>query len=257
MNSTKSQDQPKFPEVVYKYRDWNDPNHKRFITHKEIYMASALSFEDNQDCKNMVRYDLMNESQKDQWFTRMIKKKYPWHNRSQIRKEVNNVKKGHRINDTEKVREFNEESFIAECNRSGVLSLTENNENTYMWKKYANCKKGFCIGYNPKVLFPFLGGGGNVQYVDELPLILPRPIMEFDQQVYNNIFTKLRKWEFEDEYRTHMFWDHVVSIEDRQIEIPVEAFHSIILGSDMPNDSKEEIKLAVKASIGEHVDIIE
>lgn len=39
------------PEVVYKYRDWNNNFHKKIITNREVFFAAPTSFEDPLDCK--------------------------------------------------------------------------------------------------------------------------------------------------------------------------------------------------------------
>lgn len=253
----KNLSEAKYPPIVYKYRDWTDKWNKRFITEREVFMAPPNSFNDPLDCKNMVRYDKMSPEQKDIWFLYMLKQKYPNYNRSQIRKELAIVGKGHRINNPRKVTEFNEEVFVEVCKRIGVLSLTANPENEQLWDKYANDGQGFCIGYHSDLLFPLFGGGGVVNYVDELPIILPEPIMSFDDEIEMNIFTKMQEWELEEEYRGINFRYEGTSIEDRQIKVPVKAFHSVILGPNMSVNDKEEIKSEITNSLGSDITIIE
>lgn len=38
--------QTKLPTILYKYRDWNNLNHRRIITNKELYLAKPGSFND-------------------------------------------------------------------------------------------------------------------------------------------------------------------------------------------------------------------
>ena len=38
------------PSIVYKYRSWSDEYHKRFLTEREVFMASPKTFEDELDC---------------------------------------------------------------------------------------------------------------------------------------------------------------------------------------------------------------
>ena len=64
------------------------------------------------------------------------------------------------------------------------------------------------------------------------------------------IFYKERKWDFEKEYRTEKYWDKVVTIEERQIELPKEAFNFIILGSKISIHNKEEIVASTNKHIG-------
>lgn len=38
------------PRILYKYRDWDDENHRKILHENSIYLASPKSFEDNMDC---------------------------------------------------------------------------------------------------------------------------------------------------------------------------------------------------------------
>ncbi len=46
-------DNLELPDVVYKYRFWDDAHlyHKNILTQQEVYFASPLTFEDPLDCK--------------------------------------------------------------------------------------------------------------------------------------------------------------------------------------------------------------
>ena len=119
-----------------------------------------------------------------------------------------------------------------------------------MWEKYSNDNKGFCIGYNGKFIFPHLGGGGAVDYIKIIPDIIPQPFMSFEESRYIKIFNKSIKWAFEQEYRTTKFWEKPPTIEERQIELPAEAFKVIILGDKMPINHIKELTNAVYEHIG-------
>ena len=55
-----------FPPVVYKYRNWNDQNHKTIITQKEVFFASPSSFDDPHDCRIPIRHDLLSYAEVEQ-----------------------------------------------------------------------------------------------------------------------------------------------------------------------------------------------
>ena len=40
------------PQVLYKYRSWNDKHHKRFLSSAEFYFAHPLSFNDPFDVED-------------------------------------------------------------------------------------------------------------------------------------------------------------------------------------------------------------
>lgn len=250
-------DDIEFPEILYKYRDWDNINNRRFILNREVYLSSPDQFEDKLDCKIPIRYDLMNEKQAYAFYERLQEQSGTVLNRQEKRKKIKNFVKAKEYK-SKKINVENEKTYFEEFfKRIGILCLTAENKLEEMWVKYANNHSGFCIGYNSRILFESLGGGGKVEYVDTLPIIMPDPIMDRDTQRYKQVYNKLKEWEFEKEYRTQKFWFNGASRSDRQIEIPKEAFHSIILGKNITDLNRHAIIDAVKTNIGDHIQIIE
>lgn len=172
-------DDIEFPPIIYKYRFWSDDWHKRFITEREVFLASPKTFEDELDCHKPTRYDLLTTRQIHDYFNWSSKNENLNFTRQQHRKFARNWTKKSLINDKEYVKKYMEESINEYYDHEGILSLTENWDNQEMWNKYADNEKGFCIGYNTRIMFEHLGGGGQVIYTDDLPKILPEPFMEF------------------------------------------------------------------------------
>ncbi len=85
-----------------------------------------------------------------------------------------------------------------------------------------------------------MGGGGEVQYYDELPQI--HPLDEDKLKHVKQVYSKEKKWEFEIEYRTHKFWPHPATKEQRLIKVPVDAYAEIIFGYAIPREYISEIK---------------
>ena len=213
-------------------------------------MAYPNSFEDDFDCKLPVRYDLLTSKQAMAWTMKLSKIKNQHYNRNQHRNESKEWLKEKRFKDKNFLDSY-QNFYIEEHNkRRGILSLTAEPCLTDMWQKYANNSQGFCIGYNSRIMFEFLGGGGKVSYYDELPTILPEPIMDHLEIHVLQIFSKEKKWEFENEYRTHKFWEQPTGINERRIKLPKEAFNKIILGRNISDKNRDEITSAVINNIG-------
>lgn len=230
----------KAPPILYKYRNWDDDFHKKLILDPSVYLSSPVDFEDPLDCKNKVRYDLLTDSE---IFERYISESkiqnvdfediqhydwaLMWFSKSPLRDPIQR-------SDIEikTSKDFNE--------RFGILSLTADPLNNTMWEKYANNNKGFCVGYDSKLLFDFLGGGSEVIYQDILPII--KPFEDFFIQHHKQVFYKETKWSFEKEYRTHRIWDRGVSKCERNIRITKECIIEVILGGDIPKDHRFEIE---------------
>lgn len=249
-------DDLEFPKIIYKYRDWSNKFHQRFITEREVFLASPGTFEDELDCHNPTRFDLLTERQIYEYFTWFSQRENPNFSLLEHRAFARHWANNSLVNDKEYTYSFMKESVLEYYKHEGILSLTENWNNDAMWSKYASDGKGFCIGYNTRTLFNFLGGGGPVTYADEIPIILPEPFMRFEEAMRNRVYYKLKKWEFEDEYRTKKFWSYPASTKDRQIALPKEAFNRIILGDNITSKDRSEIINCVEELIGK-IEIIE
>lgn len=233
------------PPILYKYRSWSNDFHKKLITEPSIYLSFPSDFEDKLDCKNTVRYDILSDNE---IFKKILSnlpeeeiKSLSFYEKVNIALE-DYIKSP--IRDPFKRFELERIFEIKFNNEFGILSLTANPLNLKMWNKYGDNLKGFCIGYDSKLLFNFIGGGGQVLYVDELPIISPYD--HFLVQAHKQIFYKLRKWEFEDEYRTHKHWNEEKSIDDRNIIIDIQCIKEIIFGPLTLLNNIAEIKKIIE-----------
>lgn len=254
--SKKNLEDVDLPPLIYKYRTWSDNYHKRFITEREVFMASARTFEDVLDCNNPTRFDLLTNQQIYDYYLWSSKKKNLNFSRQQHRKFARTWFKISPVHDKAKVKEWMVQSIEDYHDHSGILSLTGNWNNDFMWQKYADNNKGFCIAYNTKEMFKYLGGGAVVEYIAELPIILPEPFMDFALALRNRVYYKTLDWSIEEEYRTKMFWPHTATVNDRQIKLPQAAFNKIILGDNISDLDRGEIIKNVKQHIGE-IEIVE
>lgn len=225
------------PPVLYKYRDWTDENHKRVLTHNELFLASPASFKDEFDCKVPIRYDLLTDKEIYDKYFKLSKFENPNFNRQQHRKSARDWQKKGLMRDKQRLEELDKEFFDKFNKLYGVLSLTAIYNNIDMWNYYSDNGKGFCVGFNTIPLLnlsKYFGDGGNVSYYDTLPII--KEIDPPEKKHFLQIYSKLRKWEFEKEYRLTKF-----NIENRQVVIPSEFFSQIIIGDKMSDDFKTEI----------------
>jgi len=92
-------------------------------------------------------------------------------------------------------------------------------------------------------MFKFLGGGSEVLYCKELPIIKPYPWEDRTSQAHKQVYYKLDKWEFEKEYRTKHFSNKPLSNEERIITLNKESYKEIIFGAKIKQEDREEITL--------------
>lgn len=228
------------PETIYKYRTWTDKWHKTILTKQVVFLAQPTSFEDEKDCRSLRRYDLLTP--KDIWekYYNLGKLQYSNYDELDLRKYATEWFRKSRLFDMNYIKQEDEKTLKEFDKRFGVLSLTANPRNHEMWMKYSAQHKGFCVGFHPLILFKHLGGGGKVSYVDKLPDIMP--LDNSDEEFMKQVLFKERVWEFEQEYRTHYFWNAPATLEQRARLLPAECYKEIIFGGLMPEKHRTKIR---------------
>jgi len=227
------------PDVVYKYRTWTDENHKAILKNQIVYMSSPFDFEDSKDCKSQKQYNLLTNSDIYNYYFEDSKDKHPERNRQQHRKYARDFFKKSPMRHPDYIKEKQKKHLEEFANHFGILSLTANPNSLAMWSKYSDNHNGICVGFSPKKMFKFSGGGGKVVYHDKLPII--KPDDSFEKEHYKQVFCKETKWDFEEEYRTHMHFREIATKRDRQIKIPKDCFTEVIFGFYSTDEFKNEI----------------
>ena len=228
-----------FPPIVYKYRDWEIDYHKDIILEQTVFLAQPTSFEDPYDCKLLKRYDLIGEREIFEIYVKDSKTINPLWTRNQHRKYAKDHTKNSPLKNKEHIKLKQEEHFKQFDVRFGVLSLTANPKRPEMWDKYANKHTGFCVGFDSKKMFKYFGGGGDVAYYEQLPDILYNDKRE--EEHFKQVFSKLKKWEFEEEYRLHKFSLSPLQEEERKVKLDKECFKEIIFGYKMNKNDRQNI----------------
>lgn len=233
----------KYPPILYKYRNWENKFHKQILTKNTLYFASPSNFEDIHDCNLPKKIPTKDELL--EYFTNEAKQEYPQWSRAERREYARNRAKKSSLRNkgtlSKALKKHNEE-----FNQNiGILSMTTDCNNDEMWHKYANNHHGLCIGFDTKLLSTSAGGGGEVKYVHKLPEI-DYINEDFCTKHIKNIYLKEDKWSFEKEYRLHKWWGNNATEKDRNIELPKDCIVKIILGKNMSETAKEEIKAISK-----------
>ncbi len=231
------------PPVLYKYRSWSNEKHKNILTKREIFLAPPGIFTDELDCRVPIRYDLLTDEEIFNWyFEESMMKNILFTHEQHLQFAMSWFNKGY-LRDKERIRYFNEQFWNKFNSVYGILSLTAIPDNIKMWEQYANMHNGICVGFHTIPLFKLpgvFGGGGEVSYYDELPII--KATDPFEKQSALQIFSKLRKYEFEKEYRlTKMF-----NREDRVVTVPSDVFAEVIIGANVDDNEREVLASIVQ-----------
>ncbi len=228
-----------FPKSVYKYRESENEKHRTILKDRVVYLAPPKSFEDDLDCKIPIRHDLLSDDEIFENYLKTLKEINPTWDSGILRNEAILWSKKGLLRDKNRLKQMDIEFYEDLNERYGVLSLAGDALNVEMWTKYSKNFNGFCVGFDPKIMFKELGGGGKVSYWDSLPIIMPADSIDF--KLATLTFSKLKKWEFEDEYRIFQFWPQIVDEKSRKKIIPGSAFTELIIGHNTNDEDRKEI----------------
>ena len=229
----------KIPKKLYKFRNWNDSNHRKTLSIGEIYLSTIFGLNDPFDCKINSDYTLLRDdvnAEKAYW-SNYLNIDFP--NDSQYQRE-NRIRKiiSHKIfHDQERIENLHKQE-LEELNKTfGVFSTSLIPDNILMWSHYADNHKGFCIGFDSTKLFASLGGkgmGGAVKYSENYPAVSPLDTTQ--KKLVDQLNTKASFWNYELEYR-------VIRIAEstRIVIVPDDAIVEVILGASIDPAHKAEI----------------
>ena len=234
------------PQVLYKFRSWADPTHKRSLLDREIYFASPSQFNDPFDCFINYRYDLLSPEEKFEKYYDMIKEEQPQLSEEEIKRKANNwLSEG--ILEKEKTLETNKTILREMINSNvGILSLTKTKNPILLWSHYSDCHRGFCIGYDKDILIADLTSKYytpkkiffeiDVIYLEKYPIIIPKKGITPEEYVRRPLSTKALYWAYEKEYRIF-----ILGGSKEITKLPPEAIVEVILGCNMNTSDQLEI----------------
>lgn len=149
------------PEILYKFRSWDDDYGKRTITKNELYLTSPKDFDDTKDCQLPLDFNV-SEAEFIEYAKELILEEQPLLSALGIHKKlataIANFKEVHFRTNFEKRYH---ERFATDL---GVLCLSSKCDNFEMWKKFKDT--GFCIGLKYALLTDDFRWFNEIHYVD-------------------------------------------------------------------------------------------
>ncbi len=240
--------------IIYKYRNWDDPNQKDVLLNNELFFASPGEINDPFDFQATPDLRLLDSNDKRiQFINKMLDDYIDMY--KILGKNVEDIKRNlsrEMSNSIEKIQdEYDAVNRNWTNNRFGIISFSYRWDSILMWSHYSNNHKGFCVGFNKEKILNCgqIGSAGLVNYLDEFPSIDP---IGSDQikEITLKTHTKARDWKYEEEYRVTNLWDTTPSIDDRKLRFSEDFIEEIFLGFSIDDASKSEIsKIAVKKNI--------
>lgn len=166
-------DELELPSTLYKFRDFNNPYHKKSILDCKLYIPSAKEFNDPYDCNLPFRYrkeDLTEDNILKKAMS-MADKQFPGATTEQKQKYVYERVNERLFENPDHLKRFDEDSYEKINREFGVFCLTPNIQNLLMWSYYSDSHRGFAIGFDPKVLLntKLFQMGGLMMYTEHFP----------------------------------------------------------------------------------------
>ncbi len=209
------------PKILYKYATWNESSenskyHRRLLTHREIFFASARRFNDPFDCA--------------------IAPEWSPHEKKILSRQ------------DRKAREALVQALTYD--EVGILSLSKRRDSILMWSHYSDKHRGFCVGLNVERLEAFMirlavdeedtAFLEEVGYKDEYPTKnhAEESPKEF---VTRHLTVKYTDWGYEDEWRYL-----VIGQTDRPMILNRGCFAEVIMGLNMTEGDRRELRQTLK-----------
>jgi hypothetical protein len=239
---------PMLPRLLYKYRDWNDDNHKRLLTHNEIYFTSVMKFNDPFDATIPIRYDLATREQMYGLYKKHITLDNPRLNDEETDKLINKELDKKRYKDPQHIKWFHGYVRQKRETQIGIFSLSEIEDNILMWAHYSDAHKGFCVGFDAGLLRIYfeedifsreklLIEPHKIKYTQEYPILQPFLLCKRTEDIFVDSMTiKSADWSYEKEYRFLL-----VNGTNKTVRLNEGIITKVIIGCRMPLKKQDEI----------------
>lgn len=221
---------PELPKVIYKYRDWENLNHKKIITEQELYFPNFSQLNDEFDGKHPFRFNnAISFSEYKDGLKSSHFKEFNKLTSMDLLKMYEDFKSG------KDWKDYHSDHIKFINNNFGVYSFAKTNNNEQLWANYANSNKGFCIGFDSlRLLKNIRGTMGYVNYNDNpITLSFPHTKVEEYQSLF---FTKKKNWKYEEEIRILKTF-----ASEKLFNIDKKIIKEIIFGFKMKQEHRMEI----------------
>lgn len=163
------------PKKLYKYRDWNNSNHRKILSVKQIHFSSPKELNDPFDCLIHTDYTILRDNQEHErvHWNNHFNQAFPNDSETERANRISEIINNKIFHNDERMETQRNLEFEALNQTFGILSTSLTSDNILMWSHYADNHKGFCVGFDSVKLFDTIKGkgmGGLVDYQKTYPL---------------------------------------------------------------------------------------
>lgn len=234
------------PPILYKYRNWISDYHKEALKKSQIWFSSPKQLNDLYDIR--LAYTFNSEEVHTQEFFNKLKKEFP--NMTRLIPgtrdfEIALGNKYEQIKLNPQKWFFDNQVSLREGDiyeQIGLFSTTIDPINKLMWAHYGDSHMGYCVGYDPFLVWNAKHSFcGTAHYLNE-PLQFSF-LEDKDPTGFIDLFIKDQDWSYEKEYR---FVTFIENESDRLVKVDVSAVKEVILGKNISKVSEIEIIKCLK-----------
>lgn len=235
------------PKIIYKYRDWKNPFHRKILIDNELYLASPKDFNDPFDCRINHNFLALTPKEEEEYINALAIRHFPEAEKLGVNYSLIIKDFEARFRNKPEFQRFADSILFENQDKHyAIFSASLRWNSILMWAHYASNHTGFCIGFWHQKLFDsrLFGKGGEVIYKADFPIIKPRPATKDDQMMidsFTETHSKAKEWHYEKEYRFMSTSPKELTNKERSVPIRNDFFAEIILGIAMDENDKKEI----------------
>jgi len=245
-----------YPEVIYKFRQWNDEPKDHILRKRTVRLSKPSEmFAEYPEAILPIDMTYLEEDKLMEYALHVAKCKYPTKHISFQKMKSKRIRSRLKIEDPEHRKEALIKHRQINDKYLGILCCTMDFSDLYMWNEFGERGKGFAVGLktlevvcHPKIM----GTCAKVDYYnkDNIPTVPPFTFTfeESINKVTKQIFSIPDYYKQEKEFRISKTNCNSItakpedySDEDRNIILEEICFHEIILGPKIPEKDKLEI----------------
>lgn len=232
------------PKFLYKYRNWDDPKHKRILSHNEIFFTSSRKFNDPFDTIVPLRFDLGTDQQIEAILKEYFKRATPDKSESEIDSLVRIFIKSGVQKSPGFIEDFDKEFQERKFSQYGIFTMSKVYDNILLWSHYAAAHEGFCVKLNTDILRDnFLKKSNEKVMIDihEVEYSSDYPELNFfemskEEIALKHVLVKAIDWCYEEEVRAVLLRSTNI-----RFELEPEVLIEVIIGVRMSEQSRSEI----------------
>jgi hypothetical protein len=233
------------PPTLYKYRTWQNEYHKSSLINSNIWFSSPRELNDLYDIR--LAYTFNSEEVLSPIFLQRLREEFPSMGRFVIGTrdfEIALENKYEEIKSDPQKWFLTNQLYVRNSGTYdviGLFSTTADQLSKLMWAHYGDSHRGFCIGYDPYLIWKARQSFcGIAHYLDEpIPFSFIEPQKS---QGFIDLFIKGAEWSYEKEYRFVTFVDD----NSRLTQIDRSAITEVIMGRNISSDDQKAIIKCLK-----------